>query len=488
MFINRRKKNLFFGLAVICSVIQTGLFAQADKSLQVGNNRELFVDQYLIENLSGVEQRLHHPRNEGAVLYFDKPWEGNFSAYVTVIKDGDLYRLYYRGRRDAGKDGGDAEVTCYAESRDGINWAKPDLGIYTIAGTKNNNVVLAHAAPVTHNFCPFLDKNPDAKSSQRFKAIGGTAPGGLKAYVSADGIHWDLLQDKSIITGGAFDSQNVAFWSESEHKYISYIRTNAKEGNISYRSVSRSTSTDFINWTRPEPMKFGNVPYDHLYTQQTSPYYRAPQIYVAIGARFMPGRQVVSDEQAAILHVNPDYYKDCSDAIFMTTRGGNLYDRTFLESFIRPGIGLENWVSRSNYPALNVVETGKHEMSVYVNESYAQEGAHLKRYSMRIDGFVSVHAGMKEGSITTKLIKFEGKELEINYSTSAAGSVKVELLDADGKPIPGFSKEDAGEIIGNEIKRIVSWKNNPSLSAISGQPVRLKFYLKDADLFSFKFN
>jgi hypothetical protein len=66
--------------------------------------------------------------------------------------------------------------------------------------------------------------------------------------------------------------------------------------------------------------------------------------------------------------------------------------------------------------------------------------------------------------------------------------VKVELLDADGKPISGFSKEDAGEIIGNEIKRIVSWKNNPSLSAVSGQPVRLKFYLKDADLFSFKFN
>jgi hypothetical protein len=172
----------------------------------------------------------------------------------------------------------------------------------------------------------------------------------------------------------------------------------------------------------------------------------------------------------------------------MTTRGANLYDRTFLESFIRPGIGLENWVSRSNYPALNIVETGQQEMSVYVNESYAQEGAHLKRYSMRIDGFVSVHAGIKEGSITTKLIKFEGKELEINYSTSAAGSVKVELLDADGKPIPGFSKEEAGEIIGNEIKRIVTWKNNPFLSAVSGLPVRLKFYLKDADLFSFKFN
>ncbi|HRQ49614.1 MAG TPA: hypothetical protein PLR74_03705, partial [Agriterribacter sp.] len=197
---------------------------------------------------------------------------------------------------------------------------------------------------------------------------------------------------------------------------------------------------------------------------------------------------VVSDKQAAILNVNPKYYKDCSDAIFMTTRGGNVYDRTFLESIIRPEIGLANWVSRSNYPALNIVETGNNEMSVYVNESYAQEGAHLKRYSMRIDGFVSVHAGMKEGSITTKLIKFEGKELEINYSTSAAGSVKIEVLDADDKPIPGFSKEDADEIIGNEIKRIVYWKNDQPLYTLSGKPIRLKFYLKDADLFSFKFN
>ncbi|HRO46527.1 hypothetical protein [Agriterribacter sp.] len=475
-------------LKAIFLLVFVGADAQSKQVINLGNNRELFVDQYLIENLSDVQQKMHHPRNEGPVLYFDKPWEGNFSAYNTIIKDGDLYRLYYRGIREAGSDGNDSEVTCYAESRDGINWIKPDLDIYTIGGTKKNNVILAHAAPVTHNLSPFLDKNPNAKASQRFKALGGTSPGGLKAYVSADGIHWNLLQDKSVITEGHFDSQNVAFWSESESKYVSYIRTGAKEGNKSYRSVSRATSTDFVNWDKPEPMKFGNVPYDHLYTQQTSPYYRAPHIYVAIGARFMPGRQVVSDEQAAVLNVNPQYYKDCSDAIFMTTRGGNHYDRTFLESFIRPGIGLENWVSRSNYPALNIVQTGEQEMSVYVGESYAQEGAHLKRYSMRIDGLVSLQAGMKEGSVITKPFKFEGKELEINYSTSAAGYVKVELLDVNGKSLPGFSKDDVTEIIGNEIKRVVTWKSNQSLSAISGKPVKLKFYLKDADLFSFKFN
>ncbi|HRN55192.1 MAG TPA: hypothetical protein PLL71_02000 [Agriterribacter sp.] len=480
--------RLLLGILSLCFA-NLELFVQSDKILSIGSSRELFIDQHLIDRMTNVTQKLHHPRNEGPVLYFDKKWEGNFSGYSTVIKDGTLYRLYYRGIREVGNDGSDNEVTCYAESRDGKVWTKPELGIFKIDGAEKNNVILANTAPVTHNFTPFLDKNSNTKSTERYKALGGIKTSGLKAYVSADGINWRILTEKPVITEGDFDSQNVTFWSEAEKKYICYLRSSAiAPDKKRYRSVSRTTSDNFINWSKPEPMQFGDVPYDHLYTQQTSPYYRAPQIYIAIGARFMPGRQVVSDKQAAILNVNPKYYKDCSDAIFMTTRGGNVYDRTFLESIIRPEIGLANWVSRSNYPALNIVETGNNEMSVYVNESYAQEGAHLKRYSMRIDGFVSVHAGMKEGSITTKLIKFEGKELEINYSTSAAGSVKIEVLDADDKPIPGFSKEDADEIIGNEIKRIVYWKNDQPLYTLSGKPIRLKFYLKDADLFSFKFN
>ena len=95
--------------------------------------------------------------------------------------------------------------------------------------------------------------------------------------------------------------------------------------------------------------------------------------WVAIAARFMPERQVLTAEQAKAIHVNPDYCKDISDAIFMTTRPAEgaddlaVYDRTFPEGFIRPGIGAKNWVSRSNYPALNVVPTGPAEVSIYVN-------------------------------------------------------------------------------------------------------------------------
>jgi hypothetical protein len=487
--LNYKSKAVF--IIQVCVLLSPLLPAQTAGPLQLGDKRELFVDQYLIETMTGVVQQLHHPRNEGIVLKFDKPWEGNFSAYCTIIKDNSRYRLYYRGIREAGKDGNDKEVTCYAESGDGIHWNKPSLGIYTVNGTKNNNVILANAAPATHNFSPFLDTNPNAKPAEKFKALGGVDKTGLIAFVSADGVHWKKLRDTAVFKTGVFDSQNVAFWSEGEQQYVCYFRTWSDGGFTDYkgfRSVSKTTSKDFIHWTAPVKMTFGNTAPEHLYTNQTSPYFRAPQIYIAIGARFMPKRQVISEAQAKALNVNPDYFKDCSDAVLMTTRGGNTYDRTFMQSFIRPGIGLENWVSRSNYPVLNVVQTGQTEMSVYVNESYAQPTAHIKRHTLRLDGFASLHADFTAGEALTKPFVFKGKQLEINYATSAAGYVKVEILDEENKPVKGFALNDCQEIIGNEISRTVLWNGNENVSRLAGKTIRLKFYLKDADLYSIKFN
>src|SRR5690606_148828 len=130
----------------------------------------------------GVEQRLHHPVNQGKVISFEKPWEGNFSGYATVIKDGDKYRLYYRGVREAGKDGNENEVTCYAESTDGVNWVKPNDGIFEINGSRQNNVVLSNAAPATHNFYPFLAIYPNAKPTERYIALTDQQQTCLRAF------------------------------------------------------------------------------------------------------------------------------------------------------------------------------------------------------------------------------------------------------------------------------------------------------------------
>jgi hypothetical protein len=226
---------------------------------------------------------------------------------------------------------------------------------------------------------------------------------------------------------------------------------------------------------------------EHLYTNQTHAYFRAPQIYVAIAARFMPNRQVLTEKEALSLNVNPKYFKDCSDVVFMTSRGGNRYDRTFMESFIRPGIGLQNWVSRSNYPALNTVQTGPTEMSIYVNQDYAQPTAHLRRYSLRLDGFGSVNAGYSGGDMTTKPFAFKGDRLILNFSTSAAGEIKIEIQDENEKAIPGFSAEDCRIIIGNEIDKKVSWGKENDLKTLEGKVIRLRFLMKDADLYALKF-
>ncbi|NOY00071.1 MAG: hypothetical protein GXP30_10110 [Verrucomicrobia bacterium] len=464
-------------------------------ALDIGSRRELFVDHFLIDQTKDVEMVLHHPRDEGSVLKFDKAWDGLFSGYCTVIKDGGLYRLYYRGKPVVGKDGDDNESICYAESKDGVNWTRPELTLFTVAGHKKNNVVLADAAPLTHNFSPMLDTRPGVPTAQRYKAVAGTMEGGgLVALVSADGIRWNKMQEKPVIPKEMvpfrymFDSQNVVFWSQAEKRYLCYFRV--FKGEI--RRICRSESDDFIRWSEPVLMEYEKqgkqVPLEQLYTSQTHAYFRAPHIYVATAARFMPGRQVLSEAQAKAINVNPSYFKDTSDSIFMTTRGGSVYERTFMSGLIRPGIGARNWVSRTNYPALNVVQTGPTEMSIYSNQDYAQASAHLRRYSLRLDGFSSIQADYDGGEFVTNALTFSGKQLEINFSTSAAGGIKVEIQDQAGKAIPGFSLKEANEQIGNEIDRVVSWKGGDDVFSLAGKPVRLRFVMKDADIFALKFS
>src|SRR5436190_7891717 len=124
------------------------------------------------------------------------------------------------------------------------------------------------------------------------------------------------------------------------------------------------------------------------------------------------------------------------------------------------GLGPNNWASRTNYPVLNVVQTGPAEMSFYVNRDYAQPTAHVTRYSLRLDGFSSVHAPYSGGEMLTRALIFSGKELEINYATSAAGSIRVELQDASGSALA-----ESQEIIGDHISRIIQWKSGSSVAS-----------------------
>ena len=478
-----------FVLAISCSSAQE----TTTPTIDLGTKRELFVDYFLIETLENVSLKQHSPIYRGAVLHFDQPWEGLFCGYITMIHDEGKYRCYYRGS-SGGDDGGTHETVCVAFSDDGIHWTKPNLGIVDEYETKENNVIMTGVLHFAHNFCPMLDSRPGVAREERYKALAGTHhSGGLHAFYSEDGIHWKKVSDKAVLSTPeeyqyGFDSQNIPLWSERDNCYLCYFRVVLASGK---RAIARATSKDFLHWENIQEMEVihdnQTAPFEQFYTNQTGVYFRAPHIHVATPARFMESRRVLTAEQAKAANVNPSYFNDCSDAVFLTNRNGNRYDRTFMEAFIRPGIGLQNWVSRTNYPACNILPTSDHEMSIYVNANYAAPNAELRRYTLRWDGFASLNAPYDGGTFVSKPLTFSGNQLSLNFSTSAAGGIKVQLEKPDGTPIPGFTLDECHEIIGDEIDRKVVWNDDTNVSALAGEAVRLRFVMKDADVYSFRF-
>ena len=239
---------IFFG-------INAHLMASEPAARNIGSQRELFIDSVLFENFLGqAALRLHHPERREIVLVHDAPWEGNGCGYHTVFKDGDIYRMYYKAWHiSLGGDVSNPVVTCYAESRDGIQWQKPDLGLVEFDGSTKNNIILNKIHNYgCHDFSPFIDTNPDVTPEQKYKAIGYVVGlkehYGLYGFVSDDGIHWQLVQDDFIINedGWVFDTQNIVFWSETENKYVMYYRRTVDD----IRNIARAVSYDFVHWKK----------------------------------------------------------------------------------------------------------------------------------------------------------------------------------------------------------------------------------------------
>jgi len=162
--------RILFSLMLLgTSCLSGSAFAE---TLQLGDRRELFVDKHQIESMNGVELRLHEPRGRGVALKFDAPWEGSAAAYVTVFKDGDKVKLYYRGWPIVGDDNkAFIESACYAESTDGgLTFTRPKLGLVESNGSKENNILMA---PKAHNFAPFKDTRPGVPAGRPASANAG---------------------------------------------------------------------------------------------------------------------------------------------------------------------------------------------------------------------------------------------------------------------------------------------------------------------------
>ena len=479
----------------------SGQLLAADAVTDIGDRLEIFVDHALIDTMGGATLALGQPRPEEISLTFDHPWESSFSAaYMTVIKDGGTYRLYYRGgtKTDTGMIKAGSEVTCYAESRDGKTWVKPKLGLVEFEGSKDNNIILGPTKLRSScNFTAMLDDRPGVPAAERYKGVGSGSgrEEGLIRFVSPDGIHWKIDSDEIIFDGYKLDSLNVVSWLPAEQCYAIYMRAWSEGGTPgnpkprdAYRTIARSISKDFKTWSEPLRMQFsGEEKARNLYSNATMPYFRAPHILISTPHR-MISEEVVPRAELEAYHTElRAITNSIGDVMLMSSRDGTTYDRTFMDAFVRPGMERGAWHARSLFASMGIVPTSDAEMSFYVSTNYAIPSHQIRRYSLRTDGFASIHAGYKGGTVTTKPLRFSGEKLVLNYWTSAGGIIGVELLDEAGKPLPGYAAGDCQKIIGNEIRRVVSWGGKANLSDLVGKPVRLRFRIIDADLYSLRF-
>ena len=463
-------------------------------TIEIGTDRQLFVDEYVIAEQKGTERRLHSPVRREVAIAVDHPWEAcNIVSCASVILDGDRYRMWYRCDSEIGRN---PKFTAYAESKDGITWVKPSQGLFEFEGSKDNNLVWV--GEPGEDLAPFRDDNPDASDDERYKAIARIRDDDvIVALASADGFHWRLMREEPILTEGPFDTRNTPFWDPRRGEYAIYTRGvggmgtgsgdlvygraegfshDAEKGGV--RWIRRATSKDFINWTPLEDIDCGDTPYEHLYTNACIPYDRAPGIYLAFPFRFVPDRTPTPGWESP----------GVADVVFMSSRDGLHFDRSFMEAFVRPGLDPDTWHERALGMEWGILHTAPGEMSMYGQENVRLPTNHIRRFELRTDGFVSVNAGYGGGEFTTKPFTFEGNELELNYSTSAVGSVRVEIQDAEGRPQPGFTLDDCPEMFADKIEGKVAWEGGGDVSVNAGKPVRLRFTLMDADLYAFKFN
>ena len=507
-----------------------------DKPLDIGHRRELFIDSFLVDRMEGTARRFHKPQVREKALVLDMPWEGGRCGYGSVCTVNGIHYMYYRGSgyvnpRDRRDNTAGPEVTCVALSADGINWKRPELLYHQEHYPGTNNIVLDDIY-YSHNFSAFVDTAPGVPDSERFKALAGSHismlperyPGhemGVSAFVSADGLLWKRKGYSPIMDGAEWPEESdkssiPAFWSEPEGCYVAYFRVRTGPSHLRtakrLRWIARTTSPDFVHWSKVELVDYDmhytdaqilanddrtlRITNEELYTSQVRPYCRAPDIYLSFPNRIVSGRRILSQEELekldiADLYDRPEVDTSIHDSILMISRDGKRFEIPTKDAFLRPGYDRKNWDNRNQYLHTGMIQTSENELSMYFNRHGFNRSSpsttHFMRCTVRVDGFASINAPYEGGELVTKPLRFDGTGLEVNYGTSAAGSIAVELQDTSGQVLPGFQAENCNLLIGDEISRTVTWRGGADVASLIGKPIRLRFFMKDSDLYSLRF-
>jgi len=288
------------------------------------------------------------------------------------------------------------------------------------------------------------------------------------------------MADRPVLTQGAFDTLNVPFWDAHAGVYRCYSRDYTEHRANPFhgiRTIQSCTSKDFLHWSDPEPNRYADgVPLEQFYTNSVVPCPGAEHLLLSFPKRFVPERKKIA------AHGEPGV----SDTVFMTSRDGVHWDRTFLEAWLRPGPDPRNWTDRSNMVAAGIAVTANNEFSLYASEHYRWPDSRLRRLVVGRHRFAGVQAGAAGGTLVTEPLTFTGNKLVINASTSAAGALRFALLEADGASIAGYAAQDMDAWFGDEFEADIRWRGG-GLAKLQGRPVRLRAELCDADLHALRF-
>lgn len=475
--------------------------------------RFLCWDADMIEKSENVTVHCHKPVPRDVALVCDDEWEGVHNGYGGIVRVGDTYRLYYRacggGVNFDLKTGREPSrsVICVAESRDGIHFKKPTVGIYEYNGSRQNNIVFMREDKLD-NFSVFYDENPDCPEDERFKALAkyyGERPR-LQYYASEDGYRFRFVRFLDI--EGTFDTYNVTFWDKKTAQYFLYYRNfhkpdgtptlyDAKNELVNIRDVSVATSKDFLSWQDHGRITFKEGQADiQLYTNQISRYPREENTFIGFPVRYLyrvdgesSFREMPAwDHRSRVIDRFGREGAALTDCTVMTSRDGFLFDRRD-EAFLTPGVeDAANWQYGDCYTVYGLIETeserlgAPRELSLYVGENYRIKNVNFRRYTMRLDGFFSWYANSRGGEVLTRPVTVEGDRLTLNFATSAISHLAVSVCDEAGEVLEGYVSD---ALFGNSTARTVRFEK--PLSALVGKVVRLRFTLCDAHLYSFAF-
>jgi hypothetical protein len=539
--------------------------APAASPLRIGSDKQLFIgpfdddgrDTYLIETMTNVEMTMNpaHVTGERLVVQ-DKPWEGTgiLDMRQFVLEDGGTFRMYYNAlpHHFVSSDPNDPRknlwgrpynrILCYAESKDGIHWIKPNLGLCEWNASRENNILLPndqfeYVFSEMDGPCVFID--PNAKTSdEKYKMFIKISPVRGKpekndegpipvrvtkqlgkaqyAFASPDGIRWRLMSSKKVNAGPKNDTAYSVFWDDRIGKYVQYSRVwepapeqvdyykrthEGYAGRTHIIEVGRATSDDFLNWSREQTVikpdeidragsPVGLVRMD-FYGGNIGRYREAPNVYIGLPNAYYHWRFDLTRKWWTGKYIQEP---STMDVQLVLSRDGVHWHRTpRRRPFIRLGREGTFW-SKTIWPDGTAIRVGDElwfyfaGLDVHHKEQSQKESRGARgRAVLRLDGFISADAAYTGGELTTRPLVFSGDRLQLNVDTSAGGTVFVEIQDEAGNPIEGFVAEDADEINGNYIRKLVTWNGSSYVGSLVDKPVRLRFVMRDTKLYSFQF-